>query len=363
MNTYRLLRRTAWLCCVAGAWSQIAPAANSTDGARLTAFVSADGVTVDGVPGMAARDSVLLNADLLGSWEVGQFRSLAEFVASTEEVELERLQIGWELSPNTIIWAGRFHQPASYWGYSYHHGQFAQTAITRPQVDQWEDSGGLVPQHLEGLLMDASITTGGRRIDVSLGAGIAPRLADGSLDPYKVFGDNQSSQSRAYAARLTWFPDALRDPSVGLLAMQSRIVSSRTVTGVPRATGFVAQRLLGGFVDYPSDRWHLTAVGYHVQNDAPQGTGSPQETFWSGYVQGERDVSGSAALYGRAEFNSDPDAAVYAGRMDPIARFRLVAGLRWGLGRKQAISLELNHSRYTGASGTEIRAQWSAVVP
>jgi hypothetical protein len=210
------------------------------------------------------------------------------------------------------------------------------------------------------------MTSSKHRIDVSLGAGLAPFLADGTLKPYRVIGHNQPGHQPAYAARLTWFPDPLRDQSAGLLMLYSHVPDKRTAAGVLRATGTVDQDVVGAFADFPSDRSRLTAVVYRIHydhHDTPPPANTASDSFWSGYLQGEYDVLRDAATYGRIEFNSDPQSAIYAGRADPIAKLRIVAGFRWNLVRKQALSFEASHSRYPGATGTEFRLQWSAVVP
>ena len=62
-------------------------------------------------------------------------RLFGEYLVSSVEHDLERFQIGYELVPDTLIWAGRFHQPASAWNVEHHHGRYLQTSITRPAVE------------------------------------------------------------------------------------------------------------------------------------------------------------------------------------------------------------------------------------
>src|SRR5437016_9605532 len=84
------------------------------------------------------RDEVI-RADLLLSLQKGPFKLFGEFLKSDHEGDLERFQLGWQLSNDTVVWIGRFHQPTSVWNHEHHHGQYLQTSITRPSIDEWED--------------------------------------------------------------------------------------------------------------------------------------------------------------------------------------------------------------------------------
>ena len=121
----------------------------------LLFFVSGEAV---GRSGQEQRNDdqydALGRADVLFAHNKGRWRVLAETVVSTEEVDVERLQFGFEAGESTLLWVGRFHQPASAWNTEHHHGQYLQTAITRPSIELWEDEGGLIPQHLVGALLE-----------------------------------------------------------------------------------------------------------------------------------------------------------------------------------------------------------------
>ncbi len=66
-----------------------------------------------------------------------------EFYVTPDERDLERLQFGFEFVPETVLWVGRFHQPASAWNTEHHHGHYLQTAITRPLETGGTLAGGI----------------------------------------------------------------------------------------------------------------------------------------------------------------------------------------------------------------------------
>ena len=90
----------------------------------------------------------VLKADMLLSLQKGQFKFFAEYLLSDHEGDLERFQLGWQFSDDTVVWIGRYHQPSSVWNHEHHHGQYLQTSISRPDIDEWEDLGGILPQHV-----------------------------------------------------------------------------------------------------------------------------------------------------------------------------------------------------------------------
>jgi hypothetical protein len=90
--------------------------------------------------------------DVIYSRASGHFRMFGELLATDEEEELERFQLGWQLSDDTRFWLGRFHHSGTYWNTQHHHGQFLQTSITRPAIDEFEDTGGVLPMNVTGLL-------------------------------------------------------------------------------------------------------------------------------------------------------------------------------------------------------------------
>lgn len=325
-------------------------------GPDLTAFFSVDATAVDSATDEPRLDDeVRAAADLLLTWQRGGFRSLAELVVATDEAELERLQVGWEIAPNTLVWIGRFHQPASYFGYLYHHGQIAQTAISKPQVDDWEDEGGLVPQHLEGVLLDTSFTTAsGRRIDLSVGAGLAPVLTDGELEPMDLLEGREHTYRAAYALRGSWYPDALRDSSVSLVLMHAEVGNATSGLVVPASVAHFDQDALGLFADYAGARWRVTGGGYRIFID--------DAAFWSGYLQVDCELRPALRAFGRIEGTSDAEESVFLRALDSVVTSRSMLGLRWDVSPRQALTLEVARTATTSVTGNELRLQWSAVA-
>ena len=179
-----------------------------TDRGELLLFASADGARIaSDDPGYDTTD-LDLTADVLGSLSAGKFRVFGELVLATEEQELERLQFGWQVAPETFLWLGRFHQPASTWNTDYHHGRYLQPSITRPSIEEWEDEGGVLPQHLEGVLVETRLPLGERRgLTLAAGGGIGPVMGSAGLEPLEVFGPRSFERRPAYSLQAAFLPE------------------------------------------------------------------------------------------------------------------------------------------------------------
>src|SRR5689334_21814483 len=149
--------KNAWLCA-----SLLLALAAGTAGAgdtqhELLVFGSAEVARADGIDRDETHiDAEKVAADILFSLQRNSFKVFGEYLLTNHESDLERFQVGWEPSEGSVVWLGRFHQASSVWNHEHHHGQFLQTSITRPASEEWEDEGGIIPQHFVGPLWESS---------------------------------------------------------------------------------------------------------------------------------------------------------------------------------------------------------------
>ena len=66
-------------------------------------------------------------------------------------VDLERSYAQYFVNPWFKVAVGRFHTALGYWNDTYHHGAYLYTPATRPLMERFEDSGGLLPMHNTGI--------------------------------------------------------------------------------------------------------------------------------------------------------------------------------------------------------------------
>ena len=156
---------------------------------ELLLFPSVDGFyTFSESDSSVEESSTKAALDLLYGYSGNRFRFLGEFLWSSDEAEFERLQAGLRLSDNATVWGGRFHAPAKFWTSEYHHGQYLQTSITRPALEEWEDDGGTAPAHISGVLLESDFQRSDESaLGVAASFGYAPILEDGALEAQELF--------------------------------------------------------------------------------------------------------------------------------------------------------------------------------
>jgi hypothetical protein len=308
--------------------------------------------------------------DLVFAGERGRLRLMGEYNLSTAEHDFERLQVGIEPVPDTLLWLGRFHQPGSAWNNEFHHGPYLQTAITRPSIELWEDENGVLPQHLMGALAESRWPiAGGHGLQVALGLGYGSVLAKddskGGFDPIGVFGASGAGHHVSTTAQFAYQPIYLGQSSVGLLfAHHLSGIRDPALRATLRADE-VAQESIGAYAHYVAGRVHWLAVLYRIQAQF-DGLGAPQarERFSAGYLQVEVPLPHRLTFYLRHESSPGASDSRLAGLIShDLVLHGNFAGLRLDLPHQQAITLEASRATLMEGPLNRLRLQWSAAFP
>lgn len=311
------------------------------------------------------KDFDYVSADVLFSHSSGHLRTLAETFVATDEIEIERAQVGWEFGENTLVWLGRFHQPSSAWNTQHHHGQYLQTAITRPNVEHWEDEGGLIPQHIAGALVEtrgALGSSGG--LTLSAGGGAAPVITDKAMSPVGLFRSNVGGHRASWSGRVSYLPDLLGEDAIGIVAAHHDVNVRDPVVQALIAAGDVDLSVIGAFVTLDHHDWRLQATWYDIDVALKEDGPTHREHFGAGYVQAERALPGAFRVYGRFEATDDAAHSRYVTfQSREFELRRKLVGLRWDVAHNQALTLEGARGTNLAGDFNEIRLQWSGVVP
>ena len=83
--------------------------------------------------------------------------------------EVERMSIRFDHSDKFKASFGRYHTPINYWNTAFHHGQWLQTTITRPEMIQF--GGRFLPVHFVGALVEGVTHAGGLNLKYQVGVG------------------------------------------------------------------------------------------------------------------------------------------------------------------------------------------------
>jgi hypothetical protein len=309
-----------------------------------------------------------IDADVVFGATEHQLRVFGEYYITPDERDLERFQMGFEFVPETVLWLGRFHQPASAWNTEHHHGQYLQTDITRPYIERWEDEQGIIPQHITGALFESRKSIGkDGAIQLSAGVGAAPALSDRTFDAIDLIGNNPGRHRLSLTGRLAYLPQYVGASSIGLLFGHDdlSVRSARTVAALNSTAANLS--IYGAYIDWMTEPWRIVAANYYV--DVSLARMTRNESFMSGYLQVERQLQRRFTIFGRLEDSARMQESRYVALFDDgdgdldIALRRQALGVRWDYTRRQALTLEISHIVSLTQKSNEIRAQWSAAIP
>ena len=84
-------------------------------------------------------------------------------------VEVERMILRFDKSDQLKFSVGRYHTPINYWNTAFHHGQWLQTTIQRPEMIQF--GGKFLPVHFVGALVEGAVPASGWNLNYKAGVG------------------------------------------------------------------------------------------------------------------------------------------------------------------------------------------------
>jgi hypothetical protein len=306
--------------------------------------------------------------DLLYSVSGNRFRFLGEFQWSSDEAEIERLQAGYRVGDDTFVWGGRFHAPAKIWTSEYHHGQYLQTSITRPALEEWEDDGGSNPSHIMGLLLESEHQRDDESaIGVAASAGLAPVLEDRLLESYEIL-EETSDHGLSLNLRVSYRPQYLSSTQFGILAGWNEINVQQEPDAAPDQPESIDQAILGIFADWYRGNLRVLASFVYFDNTLELPSRDQDDSYLLGYAQLEYEANSAITLFGRVEGGIDQDDSAYLQMFESVITERYMLGARWDVAEYHALTAEIADTTYgASVSGSrsfgEFRLQWSAVFP
>jgi hypothetical protein len=360
-------RRPLAIAGILGVFASAASVAES--GHEFLFFPSVDGFYTFSESDSSVEESKTNAAlDLLYGYSGDRFRFLGEFLWSTHETDFERLQAGVRISDNASVWGGRFHSPAKFWTSEYHHGQYLQTSITRPALEEWEDDGGTTPAHITGLLLESEyLRSDESALVVAASFGYAPVFEDGALETHELF-KSASDHGVSLNLRVAYRPESVSMTQFGLLAGWNEINVVPTAVPLPDEPSSIDQAMLGAFGDWYWDRLRLLASVVYYDTTLELPAQDADDSYLLGYAQLEYEANNVVTVFGRIEGGIDQDDSPYLALFDAVITERYMLGARWDVAEHHALTVELANTTFgAGLLGSrdynEFRLQWSAVYP
>ena len=311
---------------------------------------------------------VRATADLLYTYNSDRFRFLAEYIWSDTESEMERMQAAWVVDDKTTLWFGRFHTISNYWTTEFHHGQFMQTSISRPGLEEWEDESGPMPSHVTGAWLEHVFSLQDQSaLNLGLSAGVAPKFESQELLPFDVL-DPASGHDLAVSARLVDRPDILSSNQVGLTMSHNDIAVVSESDPQLFDLDSVTQKTVGLFANWDWQNWRFASNFVYFDVDLNYQSGDVDDEFLLGYVQAEYQVNDDWTVFGRTEFGDGEDGSTYLRLLPAVVAHRQMLGVRWDFADSHSLTLEIADTSRQGDDFEhdhfkEIRFQWSAVFP
>ena len=313
-----------------------------------------------------AAKKFLPAVDIFYATEFSQTRFLTEFLKSSRENELERFQFGWRILPGKSLWAGRFHNPLSFWNTQMHHGDYLQTSLSRPTVANYEDESGPLPAHISGFLLESSRTAGDSEINYMAGLGIGPTF-NVTLQPLDLLDPTHPGKITA-SFRLGYHPEVGNPNQFGAAIGYARIPLSNALTDPVSnlLIDEVRQTVFSTFLNVEQNKFHLIGELFVFDDHVSGAANTTRYTTLSAYLQPEYKLgeSGTTTIYGRVETTPRAAQDGYLSLLPEFSPHQQVAGFRFDITPKQAIKVEAGRtSRQDGLEFNSISAQWSMVLP
>ena len=306
--------------------------------------------------------------DMLYSFSGDRFRFLGEFLWSSDEAEFERFQAGLRVGDQTFLWGGRFHAPAKFWDSEYHHGQFLQTSITRPALEEWEHDGGSQAVHITGLLLESEhLRADESALAIAASVGFAPVVEHGELHAHDIF-EEFSDHGLSLNLRIGYRPEYLESTQFGIVAAWNAMNPDSDLIPEPDQPGSVDQASLGVFGDWHWEEFRVLASVVYFDNEIEFTTGSVDDSYVLGYAQLEYQANDVITAFGRIEGGVDQDESVYLGLLETFDTERYMVGARWDVADHHSLTFEVAETTRGANPGgsldfSEYRLQWSAVFP
>ena len=170
--------------------------------------------------------------------------------------EIERMILRFDESDRFKVSFGRYHTPINYWNTAFHHGQWLQTTISRPEMIQF--GGRFLPVHFVGALAEGGVPAGGWNVNYEAGFG------NGRGNVISRGGDaGDNNDFRATLLTLFSKPDHL----YGLQFGGSIYFDKITLPDTPD----IGERIVAGYAVWQKETPELIAEVASVRHEPSQG--------------------------------------------------------------------------------------------
>lgn len=253
---------------------------------------------------------LLFLSNLSGAWRV-LVDSVARVEGNEFTTELERMIVTYAPRDYFELGLGRYNISFGYYSSTYSHNTYFQTAASRPLLFEFEDSGGILPEHNTGVTVTGRLP-GPLRLRYLIEVGNGQQLrstetptasaTNGSTTTSSTSTDIVEGASGHDAGQATDAGQAVRDENrwkavnLGLQMRPSRVPGLQLGANLyydrlgPRGLPAVREHVAGAFIAYLNEQWELLAEGVRINT---QREGGPRYTSGGFYTQVARQIAGA----------------------------------------------------------------------
>ena len=194
--------------------------------------------------------------------------------------EVERIIIRFDQSDQLKVSFGRYHTPINWWNTAFHHGQWLQTTISRPEMVQF--GGRFIPVHFVGALAEGLFPASGWNLNYQAGVGNG---RGGVISRGGDAGDNNATP--AWVGGLFVKPDR----AFGLQVGGSLYFDKISLTGQPD----FRERIFAGHIAWQREDPEIIAEVANVRHEAVGGISTSSNLAY--YVQAAYRLPWLGALW------------------------------------------------------------------
>lgn len=173
----------------------------------------------------------------------------------------ERAWVSWNEGDSFYMRLGMDNSVISRWNRMFNHGRWLETTISRPYLATFEDLGGVLPMHFQGLEVGGLLSPSAGELEwvtiVSNGRG--PDVEDRQ----RVRDDNNS---KSFSASLAFTPESMEKLTFGMAALTDIIPPD--ITMISR-NGSIAEQIYDAFFVWYGERFEwIGEYAYVVHHDS-----------------------------------------------------------------------------------------------
>lgn len=274
-----------------------------------------------------------------------RFSVLAETTFEAQEeggfvLEVERLLLKYRASDEFTVSAGRFLTSIGYWNTRYHHGEWLQTSIDRPEVLDFEDDTGMLPTSNVGVSFKGAFYMDRAAVDytfeIANGLGPTPAVPQVELD---------ANDAKAVNLAIGVEPTSVPGLRLGGGFYFDKIPEN-TDASLGNVHGEIDERITSLFCAYNDIDWET--MGEYFWIDQEEAGVSADSSGW--YVQVGRHY-GDWTPYVRVDAVNRSDQNTYFDTADD--GFTHAIGVRRDLGKHVALTLQYEHAEFDAPPGDD----------